>query len=413
MTFLYRLSIWFYQLVIYVASAKNNKARQWISGRKGWEKKIIQADLSGHKVAWFHCASLGEFEQGRPVLEAFKESHPDTKIVLTFFSPSGFEIRKNYPVADVILYLPIDSPTHAKRFLDLVKPRVVYFVKYEFWYFYLRELNRSDIPVFLISAIFRPTQIFFKSYGKWYRQMLFWYRHIFVQNQESKVLLYSIGVEPVTISGDTRFDRVAAIAKSAKQLPIIESFKANRKMIVAGSTWPPDEELLYHFYTSTQLEVCFAIAPHEINKSNINRLQKLFGESCTLYSLAENQDLSKYKVLLIDNIGLLSSIYQYGEIAYVGGAFKTGLHNVLEPACFSIPVVFGPNYSKFQEAKGLLETSAGISLSNSEELEKNLDKLLKEKELLDLLSEKAGRYITTHIGATKIILEKSKQYYLD
>jgi 3-deoxy-D-manno-octulosonic-acid transferase len=405
MSLIYRLSLWFYVLSIRLVSVRSQKAKQWLEGRKGWKEKLRQANPEKAKLAWFHCASLGEFEQGRPVIEAFKKEKPGYKILLTFFSPSGYEIRKNYEGADAILYLPIDSPSNAKQFVSLAQPDVVYFVKYEFWYFYMRELHKLNIPVFLISAIFRPAQIFFKSYGKWYRQIMAWYTHIFVQDEKSVSLLKSIGIEPLSIAGDTRFDRVASIAKTARELPLIKQFKAGRKMIVAGSTWPLDEILLAKYIGETEKNICLIVAPHEIHPSNIARIQKLFSITI-LYSEAASNDLSTARVLIIDNIGLLSSIYQYGEIAYIGGAFKTGLHNVLEPACFSMPVLFGPEYSKFREATQLVETGAGIPVDTFEALQSQLDELLSNPKRLSELSAKAGKFIEDNKGATNIILGK-------
>lgn len=406
MVLIYRLSLWFYVLFIRLASLRNLKAKQWLDGRKGWQDKLRHFNPEKAKVAWFHCASLGEFEQGRPVIEKFKKEKSGHKILLTFFSPSGYEIRKNYEGADTILYLPIDSPTNAKLFVRLTQPDVVYFIKYEFWYFYMRELYQLKTPVYLISAIFRPNQIFFKNYGKWYRKILTWYSHIFVQNETSALLLKSIGIEHLSIAGDTRFDRVASIAKAARELPIISRFKAGRKMIVAGSTWPPDEILLARYIGETEKNSCLIIAPHEIHPSNIARIQKLFGKT-VLYSEASEKDLSKARVMVIDNIGLLSSIYQYGEIAYVGGAFKTGLHNVLEPACFSMPVLFGPEYSKFQEAIQLVDIGAAIPVGNFEELQSQLDELMSNSKRLADLSQKAERFIEDNKGATDMILENS------
>ena len=407
MVLLYRLSISLYVFAIRLAAIRSHKAKLWIEGRKGWKKQLHATALSDGSVVWFHCASLGEFEQGRPVIEEMKKQDPSIRVLLTFFSPSGYEVRKKYAGADHVMYLPIDSPAHAKTFLDLVNPTMVVFVKYEFWYFYMHELKRRGIPTFLISAIFRKNQIFFKSIGKWYRKVLFWYQHIFVQDKNSASLLQSIGVGEVSVAGDTRFDRVAQIADAAKQLPIIEDFKKGRQMIVAGSTWPPDEELLARYMKSTSNEVCLVIAPHEIHASNISRLQRLFSGSVVLYSDSFAETAADAQVMVVDNIGLLSSMYRYGEIAYVGGAFKTGLHNVLEPACFSMPVLFGPEYSKFREAIGLVESGAGISILNYDELESHFNNLLINSSELDALSKVAGKYIQDNRGATLAIIEKT------
>ncbi|MEA3444733.1 MAG: glycosyltransferase N-terminal domain-containing protein [Bacteroidota bacterium] len=412
MILVYRLSLWFYVLAIHISSLRNPKAKLWLAGRRNWHKSLRSSIKKNEKTIWFHCASLGEFEQGRPVIEAIKKEKPAYKILLTFFSPSGYEIRKNYSGADHISYLPIDSPTNARKFIKLIDPQMVFFVKYEFWYFYMHELHFRKTPVYLISAIFRSNQIFFKNYGKWYRKILKFYNHIFVQNRKSKELLKSIGVENVSIAGDTRFDRVADIAQQAKELPVIEKFKASRFLIVAGSTWPSDENLFVNYIGETEKNLCLVIAPHEIKSSNIARLKNLFSEEVLLYSEASVNNLSTARIMIIDNIGLLSSIYKYAEIAFVGGAFKTGLHNVLEPACFSIPVVFGPEYSKFREAGEMINNGAAISISDYAGFKKELEILVSNKNILAKMSTKAGSYIETNRGASSKIISKTSVHLI-
>jgi len=407
MTWLYNLSISLYSLLIHTTALFNPKARFFVNGRKNWQENLRNKIEPGARYLWFHCASLGEFEQGRPVIEEIKNQMPDYKIVLTFFSPSGYEIRKNYALADLIAYLPFDTARNAKTFLTLVKPEKVFFIKYEFWFHYIEELKKRNIPLFLISAIFRENQPFFKKspWGKWYRKMLFQFNHFFIQNEDSAQLLTKIDINNFTVSGDTRFDRVAAIASSSKLLPIVDKFKGNSQLVIAGSTWKPDEELLAAFINQTD-NIKFIIAPHEVSASNINRIQQLLKKPSILFSKLTETEIEKYDVLIIDSIGILSSLYRYGNLAYIGGGFGVGIHNILEAATFGLPVVFGPNYQKFKEAVELIHLKGAFSISDDKQLEAAISRLLKDKTTLKNCSEVCSNYVKNNTGATQVIIKK-------
>ena len=406
----YLLFIHSYHLGIRVASLWNPKAKLWVAGRKVFPS--ITKD--GRKTVWMHCASLGEFEQGRPVLEAIKKEYPQVKIVLTFFSPSGYEVMKNYNGAEHIFYLPMDSAANAGKMIDAIAPDVILWVKYEFWYYYLTAFKKSNIPVIMISGIFRSSQPFFKWYGGIWRQMLNSFSHFFVQNETSKELLGTVGIKDnVSIGGDTRFDRVIEIAERFEPLQLIEKFCGNSKVIVAGSTWEEDEEELIH-YVKANPDIKFIIAPHEIHDGNIKDVQKEFAGS-VLYSklttddrqpTTENSSLITDRFstncLIIDNIGMLSRLYHYAHITYVGGGFEdSGIHNVLEPAVHGKPVIYGPEYEKFAEAVDLVECGAGICINNALELEKVLTELWNNEKLLQQKSETAKNYVYSKAGATK------------
>lgn len=407
MTWLYNCSIFLYSLLIRVSALFNPKARLFVNGRKNWQENLRNKIEPGARYLWFHCASLGEFEQGRPVIEEIKKQIPEYKIVLTFFSPSGFEIRKNYDQAEIILYLPIDTARNAKAFLNLVKPEKVFFIKYEYWFHYISELKERNIPLFVISAIFRENQPFFKTslMGKWYRNMLFQVEHFFIQNEKSAKLLTGIEVTNFTISGDTRFDRVAAIATGSKQLPIVNKFKGSSKLVIAGSTWKPDEELLTAFINQTE-NVKYIIAPHEVSASNINRIHQLLKKPAISFSKLAENDIEKYDVLIIDSIGILSSLYRYGNIAYIGGGFGVGIHNILEAATFGLPVVFGPNYKKFKEAVDLIDEEGAYSIQNFEELNSAFLNLLNNQKQLEKSAEISKNYVAKNVGSTKLIIKK-------
>lgn len=407
MHFIYNLSIRIYTLLIVLASPFNKKARLWVKGRKNWAVTLLNKIDPAQSYVWFHVSSLGEFEQGRPVIEAFREKHPELKIVLTFFSPSGYEIRKNYSGADIISYLPPDTTRNAKTFMKIVQPQAAFFVKYEFWYNYLNQLKKQHVPTYIFSAIFRPNQLFFKWYGAWYKKMLYLFNLLFVQNKTSEELLKQAGIEEVEIAGDTRFDRVFDIAQQAKNLPLIEEFINHTPVVIAGSSWPKDEELLIDFLNQTPLNVKLIIAPHEIHASNIQRLQKLIGDDSVLYSQARNGKISDKKVMIIDSIGLLSSVYRYADVAYIGGGFGKGIHNTLEAATFGKPVVFGPNYKKFNEAVELIQKNAGFSISNQDELNNIFRILLQNNEEKKRAGALALDYVNKMRGGTKKILEKA------
>ncbi|MBO9619716.1 MAG: 3-deoxy-D-manno-octulosonic acid transferase [Niabella sp.] len=403
---LYTIFIRLYRAGIGIASLFNPKAKLWIEGRKDILSRL-QADFAGNqaKVIWMHCASLGEFEQGRTVLEDLKKNWPDHKILLTFFSPSGFEVRKNYPAADWVYYLPLDTRYNAAAFIKTVQPAFAIFVKYEYWYYFLKTLNREKIPVLLISAIFRADSIFFKPQGAFHRKMLHFFNHIFVQNAESRDRLKSIiSEEKITIAGDTRFDRVAQIAAGFDPIPLIESFIGDEKFVlVAGSTWPEDEYNLAYFNKSDNSKSILIIAPHEIDAGHIKKVQALFPGS-VLFSELKNAPHLKSMVLIIDNIGMLSKLYHYAAVTYIGGGFNTsGIHNTLEAAVFSKPVIFGPSYQKFYEAIELIKNEGAFSYNSDNELFEIIEKLKYQRELLHRYSRNAGTFVQKHTGATAII----------
>ncbi|MNK27923.1 3-deoxy-D-manno-octulosonic acid transferase [compost metagenome] len=398
MYWLYNISILIYGLLIKFASLFNVKAKLFVNGRKDFFERIAVKANAIENPIWFHFASLGEFEQGRPVLEKIKSTNPQEKIIVTFFSPSGYEIRKNYALADGIFYLPLDTPTNAKKFIETIKPKMAIFTKYEFWPNYFKALASKKIPLYIISGIFRPNQVFFKWYGGFYRNVLKCVDYFFVQNEESATLLKSIGINNVDISGDTRFDRVFENAQQPKQLPIIEQFCGSDQVLIAGSTWPDDEKLLVDLATKYP-NWKIIIAPHEIHASHISEIEKLFPQASKFSEL--NPKKPDHQVLIIDNIGMLSSLYQYGKIAYIGGGFGIGIHNTLEAAAFGLPVIFGPNYHKFQEAKDLINIRAAKSIRNTGELVSAFEYFNKNES-----GKIASSYVAEKKGATDIIIEK-------
>jgi 3-deoxy-D-manno-octulosonic-acid transferase len=404
MRFVYNLGIRFYYCAILISSLWNTKARRWIIGRRNWRQNEVftQQDLKG--CYWFHCASLGEFEQGRPLIEALRKQNPTKKIVLTFFSPSGYEIRKNYEGADIILYLPLDTPKNARDFIQLIQPEKAFFIKYEFWANYLFTLKNQGISTYCISGLFRKEQRFFKSTDTFFKQVLGCFTHFFLQNQISLELLQSIGLTNVTLTGDTRFDRVLANASSVKSNTIIERFKDNDSIFVIGSSWAVDEDLLIPLIHSNTISSKIIIAPHEINENAINELEQRFQIPCKRYTKCDaSTDFSSSRVLIIDCIGLLSSIYSYGDIAYVGGAFGKGLHNILEPAVFGLPVIFGPKHSKFPEANLFIQAGIGFSIDSTETFNEAYHQILNNT---DELNKKAVTFIQSQAGATNRIIEK-------
>jgi 3-deoxy-D-manno-octulosonic-acid transferase len=378
------------------------KARLWVRGRR----LFPQLNRATGPTVWMHCASLGEFEQGRPLLENIRKHYPGARIVLSFFSPSGYEIQKNYTGADFIFYLPTDGPAHAKKLLDTLQPSLVLWVKYEFWYYYLNEIKKRNIPLLMVSGLFRPQQPFFKWYGKVWRSMLGCFTHFFVQNDQSLQLLNRLHFVNASICGDTRFDRVITIAESAGPLPLVESFCGNSRVIVAGSTWEDDEAEWVH-YVKANPDIRFIIAPHEVDAANIADVQKEFTGSI-LYSELEKNTVTNANahVLIIDNIGMLARLYRYAHIAYVGGGFDAGgIHNVLEAAVYGRPVLFGPNYEKFAEAVELVELCAAISISSALQLEQQLTALWNDAAALRQKSDAAKRYVYAKAGATKKLMD--------
>lgn len=407
MTFLYSIGIGMYYLGILIASLFSKKARLWITGRKNIFNLIEEKVSPSDKIYWFHSASLGEFEQGRPVMEAIKKNDPSIKICLTFFSPSGYEIRKNYEHADYIFYLPLDTKRNAARFIKLVNPQKAFFIKYEYWYHYLDQLNRQNIPAYLISAYFRHNQIFFRWYGKWFLKILFKFTHIFVQNKLSEQILEYARLYDVTSSGDTRFDRVIEIARQSKKIEVVEKFKNNDIIIIGGSTWPKDEELLTRFINDTSHNVKYIIAPHIISEGNIHHLEKSIKKPLVKYSSAGENDISKFQILIIDNIGMLSSLYKYADIAYIGGGFGAGIHNILEAAVFGLPVIFGPKHKKYQEALDLLKLGGAYTICDCKNLCKYFEDLLDDR-VRKRVGKISKKYVAEKQGATQIILDKIK-----
>lgn len=405
MTFLYNISICLYIFLVKLAAAFGNiKANQWNDGRKDILNRIKTSLKPGETRIWVHAASLGEFEQGRPLIEEIKKRYPEVKIFLTFFSPSGYEVRKNYPGADYIFYLPADTPANVSQFLDLVQPAKVFFIKYEYWYNYLSQLRKRNIPVYLCSAIFRENQVFFKGYGGWYRKILSFFSHLFVQTEKSKELLLSIGITNVTVAGDTRFDRVYAIASQAREIEDVKAFVGGSPCLIAGSTWEPDEDLLCRYMNETSLPLKCIIASHEVHSSHIERIEKILNKKIIRYSQWKANPTGSFDILIIDNIGMLSSLYRYGQVAYIGGGFGKGIHNTLEAATFGLPVLFGPNHTKFQEALDLIASGGAFVISDYEELKEKLDTFFTSAPLLQNAGNKAAGFVKSSIGATDKIL---------
>lgn len=356
-------------------------------------------------LLWFHVSSLGEFEQARPVIESVRKDFSGYKILLTFFSPSGYEMAKGYPLADYVYYLPLDTPRNASRFLDTVRPDKVFFVKYEFWYNYLTELKKREIPTYIFSALFRPSQFFFKPWGKWFRKALQAYTHIFVQNQSSSDILKKFGFTNVSISGDTRLDRVAQIARASSQLPKVEQFCAGNRMVAAGSTWPEDEALFLNYVNECTHPVKFVVAPHEVNERSLERITSALKRPYLFYSADSTpEQLAAAEVLIVDGYGYLVSVYRYAKVAYIGGGFTTGIHSILEPAVYGMPVVFGPDYHKFHEATELIRLGAAHSIANYEELHSLFESYLTDPVRLTDESLSASQYVESNRGATEQIV---------
>jgi 3-deoxy-D-manno-octulosonic-acid transferase len=405
MHFLYNLTIIFAQSLLKIIALFSPKMKLFVEGRKEvftiLEQKITQQD----QTIWFHAASLGEYEQGLPVIKKIKDKYPDHKIVVTFFSPSGYEVRKNNTDADVTVYLPLDTPKNAKQFLKLVHPELVFFIKYEFWINYLDQLQNQKIPTYLISGIFREKQLFFKWYGGFYRKALDTFTHFFVQNENSKKLITQLGKTNVTVSGDTRFDQVVAILEKDNTLDFIAQFKNNKTTIVIGSSWPKDEALLVEYINNCREIVKFIIAPHNIKTEQIQQLKSSITKKTILFSDKENTELSQYDVFIIDTIGILTKIYSYGDIAYVGGGFgNPGVHNLLEPATFGIPIVIGPNYSHFDEAIKLVNLNGCTSIVNYTELNQVFSTLILNKDTRIKKGEICNTFVQKNKGATDTIL---------
>lgn len=400
---LYRLSLFCYSVLIRLASPFNRKASLFVSGRKGVFKELSAINKKGSKLVWVHAASLGEFEQGRPIIEELRQSLKNTKILLTFFSPSGYEIRKNYEWADWVTYLPLDSPSRAQRFVDLVRPDLAIFIKYEFWYFYLKVLHESQVPVLLASSIFRGNQLFFHPMGRFFLKVFRPINHFFVQDEGSKSLLNSVSIDQVTVAGDTRFDRVMEIAKRAQSIPLVDEFVQKERIIILGSSWPSDMEILESFIEDNIQRFKFVIAPHNLGKSEIQELLKL----PHAVKFSAPKDLTKARVLIIDNMGMLSAIYRYAHIAYVGGGFRGALHNILEAAVYGIPVIWGWHQAnaKFIEATGLAESGGGFVMDSRKHLDNIVDSFEDDRQY-EKACQSARNFVIEKTGATGKIVEK-------
>lgn len=412
MKFLYQLGINLAAILLPLSRFFSSKMKLFIDGRKQSFVVLEKQIEKNQNYIWFHVASLGEYEQGLPVMEEIKAKYPEYKLLLTFFSPSGFEIRKNNKIADVTIYLPLDTKRNVKRFLDVVQPKMVFFIKYEFWPNYLFELKNRNIPTYLISGIFRENQLFFKWYGGFYRKALLSFDHFFVQNQASAQLLQSINFNNSTVNGDTRFDRVAQIVERAKPLDFIAVFKNNTTTIVIGSSWINDEAI-YLPYLNNSKNIKFIIAPHNIKEEEITRLIAKIDKKTVRYTNYKTEDLKNTDVFIIDTIGILTQIYAYADIAYVGGGFKTGLHNILEPATYGTPVVIGPNYSKFQEAKDLVALGSCLVVNNKEELSATFKRLISDDNYRKELGTKNQEFILKNKNATKVIMDFIKRNIQD
>lgn len=407
MLLLYRLGIGFYALMAQLLAPFNTKARQFTQGRRNWKAQLPNFD--NYDVALFHCASLGEFEQARPVLEAFAKEFPEWKIVLSFFSPSGYEVRKNYPVAHFVTYLPLDTPENAQYFVQTLKPKIALFVKYEFWYHTLKALHSSGCEVISFSSIFRKEQAFFKPWGGLMRQSLQFFNHLFVQNAESVGLLNSIGINNVSIAGDTRLDRVAAVANEGKEFPEIEQFKGDSILIMIGSAWPADTDLLLPLLLTQFPAWKVIIAPHELHESYLIKIEAQSNGKAIRYSDWKVNPKEGKQVLIINNIGMLAYLYRYADFAWIGGGFGSGIHNTLEAAAFGIPMGFGPRYKKFKEAVDFIDTRAAFSESDATQLKAQLQYFVANQENRKAAGKTAAQYIETHKGATKTIIDYCKQ----
>ncbi|MFR2732238.1 3-deoxy-D-manno-octulosonic acid transferase [Hoylesella buccalis] len=402
---MYQVAIYLYLCGVAVASIFSKKVKKmWKGERQALD--ILKSKVNpNHQYIWFHAASLGEFEQGRPLIERIRADYPEYKILLTFFSPSGYEVRKNYEHADIVCYLPIDTIRNARRFLRTVRPCMAFFIKYEFWYNYLHILKHRNVPVYSVSSIFREHQIFFRWYGKSYAGVLRCFTHFFVQNEKSKHLLHTIGIDTVDVVGDTRFDRVLQIKEKAQQLPIVEAFKADKKVFVAGSSWAPDEDIFIPFMNECK-DWKMIIAPHVISEEHLKRIEEKCKGKTVRYTATTPEEAAQAQCLLIDCFGLLSSVYHYGEVAYVGGGFGVGIHNVLEAVVWKMPVLFGPNHQRFQEAQELIKAKGGFEITDSSSFAHMMQQFMTQQEYLRLSGEAAGSYVESKAGATHKILKQ-------
>lgn len=407
---MYNIAIYFYLIGVAIGSLFNKKIKKmWRGEREAVDLLKEKVDPTA-KYVWFHAASLGEFEQGRPLIEQLRATHPEYKILLTFFSPSGYEVRKNYEGADIVCYLPLDTIRNARRFLRAVHPVMAFFIKYEFWYNYLHILRHRGVPVYSVSSIFRPGQVFFKWYGRNYAKVLHCITHFFVQNEVSLQLLKGIGIDEATVVGDTRFDRVLQIKEQSKRLPIVEAFKQGGRVFVAGSSWMPDEDIFIPRFNADD-SWRIIIAPHVISEDHLQQIEQKLRMKSVRYTKTTPEEAATARCLIIDCFGLLSSIYHYGEVAYVGGGFGVGIHNVLEAAVWGVPVIFGPNNKHFQEAQGLMACGGGFEIGSEADFNKLIDNFADDKHYLSFCGDKSADFVNSQAGATKAILQEIEECF--
>lgn len=408
MRLIYNILIYIYGLFLRMAALFNAKARQWVEGRRGLlgnlHAALTQVDREINPIIWFHVASLGEFEQGRPVMEAIKQRWPEKKILLTFFSPSGYEVRKDYDLADFVFYLPLDTPGNARKFVETVRPGMVFFVKYDFWFNYLEVIYQHNIPLFFISAIFREKQHFFQWYGGWFRKHLQYVTHFFVQTPESLELLKNAGINRVTLTGDTRFDRVFSIAMQQVSLPLVEKFCAGKQVFIAGSSWEPDEAMFLPLLKCKELNLKYIIAPHDTSPARIRYIREHLDQPSICFSELTADNAGDFDVLLIDSVGILSKLYRYATVAFIGGGYGVAIHNIQEPVTFGVPVFFGPNFQKFREARELVELGGAACIASPEELIARVKKISDDSREHGRLSDICRNYVEANRGATDKIM---------
>lgn len=406
MNIIYNLLIRLYGTAVSIASVFNPKAKLFSDGRRNWESKMLKSVAKDDRIIWVHCSSLGEFEQGRPVMEKIKTDYPNHKLAVSFFSPSGYEVQKDYKGADYIFYLPLDTPKNAKKLIKILQPEILILVKYEYWYNLLNRLQKTGIPVIVISAVIKEDSLFLRSYGGWFRKIIGGISHFFVQEEDSKKLLSSIHIEQVTVSGDTRFDRVKEILESHPKLEFIEKFKGDSKLIVVGSSWPEDEIILTDYINHklpSDWKVIFA--PHNIDEKQIQQLISKLKKKTARYTRMNENELENAEVLIVDTVGMLTKIYAYADISYVGGGFtKTGVHNTLEPAVFGVPLIFGPNYKHYFEAKDLVYSGAAMAYSDKNDFFRKMDELIQNEVMREERGRAGHRYIQDKPNATKLIM---------
>lgn len=412
MRVLYTFAIRVFGLLVWVAARFKRTARLWVEGRRHWHRRLSAEIREPGNLVWFHAASLGEFEQGRPIIERVRQQYPDHRILLTFFSPSGYEVRKDFDKADYVHYIPLDTPKNAKKFLDTVRPKLAVFIRYEYWYNLLWAMFLRDIPVVMASAIFRKDQIFFKPYGAWSRQALRRISHFFVQNRQSLELLDSIGIENKDLSGDTRFDRVWDAAREKREFPLVERFLAGRMCLMAGSSWPFDDQLLKDILPAFP-DLKFVIVPHHVDEANIRRIRDLFEDEVAVYSKGEEQDLENRQVLVVDTIGILTYLYRLADLTYIGDGFGAGIHSILEPAVFGMPIFFGPNYQNFHEAVELVERRGVFPIKDLGELREGIRRFVDDEGARHAVGQICREYIKEKRGATERVMIGLRKYLGD